>query len=187
MGRGTCVAGEACVLRTPPAMHTPTMHAPFCHTCPPLPHIPPPHCHACPLPHMPPPTHAPCHACPPDACPCHVYPPTMLGPPRHAVNDRAVRILLACILVFFSVCLLWDENNATLVLTEPQNFNSVADPRGKDMEWVGKFPPEPLLAPVSTFNRVGSFLDGISISRSGRNFFECICKFLVNKSKLDFS
>ena len=89
---GACVAGEACVLRTPPTMHTPTMHAPLCHTCPPLPHMPP-HCHVCPhhacpphapLPfmppamhlthtrpstHAPPATHAPGHACPPPCLP----------------------------------------------------------------------------------------------------------------------
>ena len=53
------------------------------------------------------------------------------------------------------------------------------------MEWVGKFPPEPLLAPLA-FNRVGSFLDGISISRSGRNFFECTCKFFGEQKQTGF-
>ena len=58
------------------------------HTCPPAPSP----FHACPLPCMPPATHAPCHA-----CPAAMHTPTMHT--RDAVNERAVRILLECILV----------------------------------------------------------------------------------------
>ena len=70
----------------PSATHTPLPCLPPRHTClPPLPCIPP-------GPHMPPPVmHTPCHTCPPA-----MHPPTTL---RHAVNERAVRILLECILV----------------------------------------------------------------------------------------
>ena len=47
---------------TPPAMHTPTAHAP-CQAHTPTTHAP---CHVCPLPRMPPPCHtcSPCHECP---------------------------------------------------------------------------------------------------------------------------
>ena len=65
--------------------------------------------HVC---HTPPAMHTPCHACPPPCTPppctpCHTHPlppsmpPAMHAPPmlRDAVNERAVRILLECILV----------------------------------------------------------------------------------------
>ena len=64
------------VMHAPPAIHDP------CYTCPPSPV-----------------THAPCHTCPP---PC--TPPWQHGPPPNdMVNERAVRILLECILVLFGV------------------------------------------------------------------------------------
>ena len=68
---------------TPPAMHAPLPCMPPCHACPPVMHTP--------LPCMPPAMRAPCYARP---LPC--TPPTTL---RHAVNERAVCILLECILV----------------------------------------------------------------------------------------
>ena len=77
--------GHACPLPcTPPAMHGLGMHAPLphmpsCHACPP--------CHTCPLPCMPPVMHAP--------LPC--MPPQWIL--RDAVNERAVRIVIECILV----------------------------------------------------------------------------------------
>ena len=73
----------------PPTTHPPAMHAL-------LPCMPP--CHTRPLPCMP-----SCHACPPA-----MYPPAMhvllpcIPPLRHEVNERAVRILLECILVSIS-------------------------------------------------------------------------------------
>ena len=64
------------------------MHA--CHTCP--------LCHTHPLPCMP-----PCHARPlPCTPPRHTHTPAMHAPPRilrDAVNERAVHIILECILV----------------------------------------------------------------------------------------
>ena len=74
----------------PPAMHSPLPWMPPCHTCP-LPCTPP---------HMPPTMHGPTSHVP--ATPpathvphCHARPPIL----RDAVNERAVRILLECILV----------------------------------------------------------------------------------------
>ena len=116
------------LLHMSPAMHTPchacfnATHAP-CHTrlppyMPPLPHMPP--CHACPspphthpLPCTPPATHAPvCHACPHPVHPSAIHAPPYMPSATHArthppplpithamVNERAVRILLECILL----------------------------------------------------------------------------------------
>ena len=78
----------------PPAMHATPCHA---HPLSCMPHP----CHAQP----PPATHAPYHTCPPamHVAPCHTRaPPRHACPPttlRHAVNERAVHILLECILV----------------------------------------------------------------------------------------
>ena len=93
------------------------------HTCPLLPCTPPTH--------MPPAMHTPCHICslchahpsPATHRPCHAHPPLA----THAVNDRAVRILLECILVkdFYIVLLHFHFNLAgycvtcTLTFREP--------------------------------------------------------------------
>ena len=79
-GGGMC-ATHAPLPRTLPTMHVPpAMHAPLpctpCHTCSPA-------------------IHAHQHACPPNI---HVPPPIL----RDAVNERAVRILLECILVYYT-------------------------------------------------------------------------------------
>ena len=67
----------------PPAMHTPTMHAPH-HTCPPATHGSPatyaPAMHIPPSHTCPPAMHAPCHACPPH--PHHTCPPYPHPPPH---------------------------------------------------------------------------------------------------------
>ena len=107
-GRRACHARPHYALRMPPAFlpHMPT--SPAMHT--PRPRMPPCPTHPTAMP-APPGTHAclPCHAyplghtCPPRPCtppvthaPLPCIPPTTL---RHAVNERAVRILLECILV----------------------------------------------------------------------------------------
>ena len=84
-------ATQAPLPHMPPLMHTPLPHTPPCYACPPprMPLL----CHAYPLL----PCMSPYHACPP---PC--MPPLLRTPPttlRHAVDERAVRILLECILV----------------------------------------------------------------------------------------
>ena len=97
---------HACPLpHMPPATHAPIPHMLPYHTCPPTTHAPTP-CHAYPLPRMPP----PCHACPlPHMPPCHACPPATHVPPtlRHAVNERAVCILLECILVYLLVLIVY--------------------------------------------------------------------------------
>ena len=118
-----CAPCHAC----PTTLHAPYHACPLCHACP-LPCMPPTThapCHTCPptthapLPHMPPPPamHIPYHACPPPAmhAPYHTCPPAMHAPPphmspptlRHAVNERAVCILLECILVYLLVLIVY--------------------------------------------------------------------------------
>ena len=107
--------GGACVACTPPATHAPlAMWTPY-HTCPPrhahplATHAPNPSATHAPLPCTPPPCmpSPPCHARPPPAM--HVPPAKYTSPVMHApgilwdaVNERAVRILLECILVFYT-------------------------------------------------------------------------------------
>ena len=101
----------ACMPRTPPTSHY-ACPLPSCHTCPPpLPCTPPGH--VCPpTTHTPLPCLPPRHTCLPPL-PCippgpHMPPPPVTHaplpciPPRHydmRSNERAVRILLECILV----------------------------------------------------------------------------------------
>ena len=90
-----CPLHHACM---PPPCTPPVMHAPPCHACPPVSCMPPamyaPAMYA-PLPcTLPSATHT-CHPCPP-----HTPLPPTPQILRDVDNERAVRILLECILVF---------------------------------------------------------------------------------------
>ena len=76
-------------MHTPPLPCMPLPCMPPCHACPPAIHAPPHH--TPPRAFMPPAMHAPYHTCP--------HPPQIL---RDVVNERAVRILLECILVWYN-------------------------------------------------------------------------------------
>ena len=95
-----CSRGDGCHACACHAHPTPCTPLPIMHASLPATHTP---YHACPLPCIPPPKSckAPCHACPHrHACPLTTHAPWIL---QDTANERVVRTLLECILVFLNV------------------------------------------------------------------------------------